>query len=87
MPPHAASKIDFFDPANQRKLDLSKQKILSEVGAIPAAPKQRPLCMRRRHRLAPDVHCLVQKYLRVKEEREEEESAYMVVGPENLLYC
>lgn len=50
---YSASKIDFFNPENQRKLDVSKRKIMMDIGVIPSPRKEKPSSMRRKHNLGP----------------------------------
>jgi hypothetical protein len=63
---YIASKIDFFNSENQRKLDVSKHKILMDIGVIPSPHKNPPIKTRRKNNLPPEVHSLVQKYFRFK---------------------
>lgn len=82
-----ASKIDFFNSENQRKLDVSKHKILVDIGVITSPPMYAPVKVRRKNNLQPELHSLVQKYFKQKEMRENEEENYLVVGTDNKLYC
>jgi hypothetical protein len=72
---YLASKIDFFNPNNQHKLDVSKNNILKYSGARPIPPKPKPEPVRRKHSLPPALHLLVQQYLKKREQREDEEEA------------
>jgi hypothetical protein len=49
---------------------VSKKKILIDIGAVPAPPKQNIVKLRSKHNLPPDVHSLVKKYFMMKEMKE-----------------
>jgi len=77
---NSASKIDFFDAENQRKLDLSKRKIMRDIGVIPSARKESYVGFKNKCSLGVEIQSLINKYLMKKELKENEEENYMVIG-------
>jgi hypothetical protein len=63
---YIASKIDFFNAENQRKLDISKRKILIDTGLVPSPPKKRIKSLKTNKNISPSLHLLLQRYVDIK---------------------
>ena len=79
-----ASKIDFFDDENQRKLEVSRNNILKYIGAGKPLVKAPTISLKRRNKsMSPSLHHLVNKFIVKKEEKEEEEERLISICDKN----
>lgn len=79
-----ASKIDFFNDENQRKLEVSRNNILKYIGAGKPLVKAPTISLKRRNKsISPSLHQLVNKFIVKKEEKEEEEERMISICDKN----